>query len=743
MASLKSALIALALTTSADAKRNRRLADRLDVAKIAEDAEEGKLSSRVLFKIDDDHRDDAAAVADKVATILECDSAPPASSATPANEHRANPGEICGNGIDDDNNGYVDDCHGYNHADDTGTDLLGNHWHGPLRWHDRRRLEQRRRRRRRGRQRPANSGAKLMISVGFGKTATGGFAEALLYGADMGAQISSNSWGYTSRGYVAQSILDAIDYYNAVNGIVVFAAGNSNSEADYYPAFYSATVAVSAVEDNGVRASFSNYGDWIEISAPGVSVYSTMMGTSYGYASGTSMACPHIAGVLALGKSLSPTIANDVLLDCLYNTAMDIDPDNGAYAGKLGAGMVDAVHFMECVHESADEPPVETRKPTAKPTPGNDKPCCVDRSGECEHMWWNGQLQTQDKCEAFHDGLCEWICDDDEPRKPTAKPTPIDDEPRKPTAKPTPGNEKPCCVDPTGECQHMWWNGQLQTQDKCEAFHDGLCDWICDDDEPRKPTAKPTPIDDEPRKPTAKPTPIDDEPRKPTAKPTPGNEALLRRPLGRDRCEAYHGGDLCTWICDDDEWQHDDDDDDDSAYSYSYSYDFDDDWLEPTAAPSPMPTKKTPKPTSRPTEKPTPKPTSRPTEKPTPKPTSRPTLKPTPNPTPKPTLKPFPPVKDVKLTMHRKVGKFAVASWTYEDGDASQFVVEFQTQADETWKRVDEARVYFDEKDERFYQIIMAPCNTKAKVRVKTSSDPDGATPWVYSNVRKMKCWNR
>ena len=93
--------------------------------------------------------------------------------------------------------------------------------------------------------------------------------------------------------------------------------------------------------------------------------------------------------------------------------------------------------------------------------------------------------------------------------------------------------------------------------------------------------------------------------------------------------------------------------------------------------------------------------------------------------------------------MHRKVGKFAVASWTYEDSHASQFVVEFQTQADETWKRVDEARVYFDEKDERFYQIIMAPCNTKAKVRVKTSSDPDGATPWVYSNVRKMKCWNR
>ena len=113
-----------------------------------------------------------------------------------------NEGEICGNGIDDDNNGYVDDCHGYNHADDTGTDLLGNHWHGShcggtiaadnnngvgvagVAGGDG----------------SANSGAKLMISVGFGKTAVDGFAEALVYGADMGAQISSNSWGYTGAG---------------------------------------------------------------------------------------------------------------------------------------------------------------------------------------------------------------------------------------------------------------------------------------------------------------------------------------------------------------------------------------------------------------------------------------------------------------------------------------------------------------------------------------------------------------
>ncbi|KAH8047944.1 serine-type endopeptidase [Aureococcus anophagefferens] len=58
----------------------------------------------------------------------------------------------------------------------------------------------------------ANSGAKLMVSVGFGKTRNGGFAEALLYGADNGAQISSNSWGYTNPGAYSQSVLNAIDY---------------------------------------------------------------------------------------------------------------------------------------------------------------------------------------------------------------------------------------------------------------------------------------------------------------------------------------------------------------------------------------------------------------------------------------------------------------------------------------------------------------------------------------------------
>merc|ERR1719331_567118 len=200
----------------------------------------------------------------------------------------------------------------------------------------------------------------LLISLGFGDSNTGGFAEALVYGADNGAQISSNSWGYTSPDVYEQAVLDAIDYYNDMGGIVVFAAGNSNSEACYYPGCYDGVVGVAALDNGGTRASFSNYGEWVDISAPGVDVMSTMTDEGYGTASGTSMACPHVAGILALGKSANPNASKGELLHCLYDTAADITSENSAsMEGKLGKGLVDAEAFVDCCVEGA---------PTAAPT---------------------------------------------------------------------------------------------------------------------------------------------------------------------------------------------------------------------------------------------------------------------------------------------------------------------------------------------------------------------------------------
>jgi len=270
-----------------------------------------------------------------------------------------NPGEVCGNGVDDDGNGYVDDCHGYNHADDdatlhrAGADH-GTHCAGTLAAEG-------------GNGvgvagvaggKAPGTGVKLMVSVGFGSSTTGGFAEALVYGADMGAQISSNSWGYMESGVYEQALLDAIDYANGKGSLVVFAAGNHAETAKRYPAAYAGAVAVAATDDGGAMASFSNHGGWVDVAAPGVAVVSTIGGGRYAGSSGTSMAAPHVAGVLALGASLEtaaggrPTRA--ALLACLSSTARDVDALN-AEPGKLGAGLVDAEAFVACAAGDDEE----------------------------------------------------------------------------------------------------------------------------------------------------------------------------------------------------------------------------------------------------------------------------------------------------------------------------------------------------------------------------------------------------
>ncbi|KAH8094386.1 serine-type endopeptidase [Aureococcus anophagefferens] len=577
-----------------------------------------------------------------------------------------NPGEICGNGVDDDNNGYVDDCHGYNHARRHGHGPRGGNWHGShcggtiaadnnngvgvagVAGGDG----------------SANSGAKLMISVGFGDTAVKGFAEALTYGADMGAQISSNSWGYTGRarrvrpGYIAQNIKDAIDYYNSKKGIVVFAAGNQNSASDYYPAFYSATVAVAAVTDAGVRASFSNYGDWIEISAPGVSVYSTQLATqtaAYGYASGTSMACPHVAGVLALGLSVAPDLSKEELLGCLYETARNVDGTNGAYAGKLGAGLVDAEAFVACVGGDAANP-----RPTPKPTPTPEKPpfgeeqkgFCVTSDGG-DQNWGVVKLEGGDFESAAQKAKCLEMC---------AK------------------------VQGVTGCETIWdqWNRGCYAHTRDVARGNGVARhscWIADDDgaEPApRPTPKPTakPVgDDGPTKTVTIDLPDVTDKRSPSSSTSTSSRSTAR--ASRPRYRVGGGGGHQIYIRD-------------ATLTVVVS-----------AEPSP-----------------------------------------TPAPTPRPTVEPLHPATDVKVKMHGKVGDLAIASWTHAT-TASQvkFHVEYLTnEADAEWTRVDDGRSYVDEADGRYYQVVAPPCAHKGKVRVAYVDAAGAASEVAYSNTFKMKC---
>jgi subtilisin family serine protease len=203
----------------------------------------------------------------------------------------------------------------------------------------------------------------MMSCAVFGAIRSGGFDEAFVYAADNGAVIAQNSWGYTAPGVYEQSVLDAIDYFIAnagydengdpvgpmQGGLVVFAAGNDNSDADWYPGYYDAVLAVASTNHNDVKSGFSNYGDWVDIAAPGSSVYSTYIGNSYDFLSGTSMACPHVSGVAALIVSEfgETGFAPDEVWRRLVATTESIDVQNTPYTGLLGSGRLNAFSSLQ------------------------------------------------------------------------------------------------------------------------------------------------------------------------------------------------------------------------------------------------------------------------------------------------------------------------------------------------------------------------------------------------------------
>ena len=196
----------------------------------------------------------------------------------------------------------------------------------------------------------APGSVRLMIAVTFGESRTGGFAEAIAYAADNGASVSSNSWAYALPGLYDRAVIEAIDYFNAkTHGFVVFAAGNKNSSSDYYPASSPSVVSVAAVDKDNLKYARSNFGPWVDLAAPGVDVLSTQFDDGYARLSGTSMACPHVTGVLALAKTHAPHLPRHIMLACLHNSTDALDS-----RFDLGKGLLNATRFLACVQQADD-----------------------------------------------------------------------------------------------------------------------------------------------------------------------------------------------------------------------------------------------------------------------------------------------------------------------------------------------------------------------------------------------------
>ncbi len=200
-----------------------------------------------------------------------------------------------------------------------------------------------------------DDGARLMSCQVFDGMGSGGFAEAPVWAADNNASISQNSWGYTEPGVYDQPVLDAIDYFNEngggdglIGGITIFAAGNDDDNSDWYPAYYEGAMAIASHDNQGHKSDFSNYGYWIEITAPGTDIASTGDEGEYYYASGTSMSCPHVSGAAALIVSNTEgALTAEELRDILNESVWDIYQYETNYPGELGYGALDASAALE------------------------------------------------------------------------------------------------------------------------------------------------------------------------------------------------------------------------------------------------------------------------------------------------------------------------------------------------------------------------------------------------------------
>ncbi|NQT24134.1 S8 family serine peptidase [candidate division KSB1 bacterium] len=252
------------------------------------------------------------------------------------------------NGIDDDQNGYVDDFIGWNFCSDH--DWSGNQSNNPM---------------------DVDGHGSHVAGIAAGVTNNNlGISsiswnvkflpsahsiyvygdyyilnayQGMIYLAENGADIINCSYGSYSGSQVKE---EAVDYATALGSIVVAAAGNSGSEQLEYPAAYPKVVSVGATNDDQSIAYFSTYGMNVDICAPGTNILSTYKNGNYAYGSGTSMASPLVVGLLGLIKSYHPDWTNDQLLTQLFGTAINIDSFNPGYENKLGYGVINAYHAL-------------------------------------------------------------------------------------------------------------------------------------------------------------------------------------------------------------------------------------------------------------------------------------------------------------------------------------------------------------------------------------------------------------
>ncbi|MBU1676275.1 S8 family serine peptidase [bacterium] len=200
--------------------------------------------------------------------------------------------------------------------------------------------------------------AGWLRSDGIGVVSMAFVAQAITYATSMGADIINCSWGSSS--YLYSSLNNAV-----ANGVVIVnAAGNDSDDIPEYLDTYSGSISVAALNQYDQKASFSNYGIWVEISAPGDNIHTTWYNhgtasSTYATVDGTSFSSPITCGVIALLWSADPGLTRTEVINLMYDTCDNLDAANPSLVGWLGAGRANLLtalgdNFQKVPDEFAD-----------------------------------------------------------------------------------------------------------------------------------------------------------------------------------------------------------------------------------------------------------------------------------------------------------------------------------------------------------------------------------------------------
>lgn len=200
----------------------------------------------------------------------------------------------------------------------------------------------------------------LRISATDGTATFSNMARALTWAADKGAHVANISYQSVSG---SSTVASAAQYMKNKGGVTVVAAGNTGVEQTFAPS--DTMISVSATTSSDAMASWSSYGNYVDVAAPGSGIWTTKKGGGYGSANGTSFASPVTAAVIAMMKAVNPVLPPADLEKILFSTAVDLG--TAGFDNKFGHGRINAAAAVAAAQSA-------TVADTAAPTVGIGAP---------------------------------------------------------------------------------------------------------------------------------------------------------------------------------------------------------------------------------------------------------------------------------------------------------------------------------------------------------------------------------